>query len=131
MKNTLAQMKLYEGSGFTGFGPLGNPEGTGITTFSTFLSTAIGVMTIVAFIWFVFVFLTGAISIIGSGGDKQAFEGAKKRITTGLVGVIVIISSMFIISLIGQIFNIPFLDLFQLFYRLTGQSDVGLPAGID
>ncbi len=112
---------------FKGFGPLGSPVGTGITNFSNFISTAIGLMTIIAFIWFVFVIFTGAIGIISSGGDKNALESAKKKITTGVVGVVVVITAIFVMDLIGTVFGIRFLDIFNLFYRITGQADVGTP----
>lgn len=130
MTNLLAAIQLAPDTGFTGFGPLGNPTGTGINAFANFISMTIGVMTIVAFIWFVFVFITGAISIIGAGGDKQAMETAKKKITTGLIGVVVVIAAIFIIDLVGTIFGIKFLNLFQLFYSVIGQPNPSnLPPG--
>lgn len=96
--------------GFKGFGPFGlegavSPE-SGAALFNSFVSRAIGVITVVAFVWFVFIVLTGAIGIISSGGDKQALESARKRITSGLVGVIVVIASLFIVSFLGQFLGI-------------------------
>src|SRR5574340_1254041 len=85
------------------FGPLGNPGGSGIDVFSKFLSSAIGLLTIIAFIWFIFLFLTGAIGIMTAGGDKAALENARKRIINGLIGLIVVVAAMSIISLIGFI----------------------------
>lgn len=87
----------------SGFGPLGNPEGTGIGTFSKFISSAIGIMTIVAAIWFIFTFFTGAIGIISAGSDKAALEGARKKIVTGITGLVVTIAAIFIIDLISNI----------------------------
>ena len=116
---------------FKGFGPLGNPTGTGINTFNTFLSSVIGLMTLIAFIWFTFTLITGAIGIMNAGGDKAAIEAARKKITNGIVGVVIVISSIFILSLIGTIFGIPFLDIFQLFYRVAFGASGPLPAGIN
>lgn len=115
---------------FKGFGPLGNPQGTGINAFNTFISTAIGLMTIIAFIWFTFILIMGAIGIMSAGGDKAAIENARKKITNGIIGVVIVISSIFILSLIGTIFGIPFLDIFQLWYRVIGTSGP-LPPGIN
>lgn len=108
MIKLLADIPLAPSGGFTGFGKLGTPtgEGWGIATFTSFLSKTIGLLTIVAFIWFVFTFVTGAISIITSGGDKAALESAKKKITTGVIGVIVVIAALFIIEIGGKLIGI-------------------------
>lgn len=115
--NSLSQLNF---GNIEGFGPLGKPEGTGVPTFSRFVSSAVGLMTIVAFIWFVFVFITGAIGIISSGGDKQAVESARKRIISGIIGVVVVIAAFFVIKLIGFLIGIPnILDLNQLFGQIS------------
>ena len=75
--------------------------------FSNFISSAIGLITIIAIIWFVFIFIMGAIGIISSGGDKQAMESARKKITSGVIGLVVVIAGMFVIQLIGRIIGIP------------------------
>lgn len=110
MKNLIsagASIPLSPSEGFTGFGPLGNPGDQAISIFSKFLSSVIGLMTIIAVIWFIFVFVTGAISIINAGGDKALLETAKKKITTGVIGLVATIASMFIIKLIGYLIGIP------------------------
>jgi hypothetical protein len=68
-------------------------------------------MTIVAGIWFMFTFLIGAIGIITSGGDKGAYETARKRITTGLVGLIIVVFSVAIINLIGKFLGFDILTI--------------------
>lgn len=103
-----------------GFGPLGNPQGSGITNLSTIISSAVGLMTIIAFIWFTFTLITGAIGIISSGGDKQALENARKKITTGIIGLVVVIAAIFVISLLGTLIGIPnILNISQLFGQIT------------
>lgn len=104
---------------FSGFGPLGNPTGSGINIFSKFISSLIGLMTIVAILWFIFVFFTGVIGIIGAGGDKASLESARKRITSGIIGLVVVIAAIFIIDLIGGLIGIPnILDLPALFNQI-------------
>lgn len=117
--NNLAQIDF---GNITGIGPLGNPQGNGITNFQVFLSTAIGLMTIIAFIWFIFSFITGAIGIISSGGDPKAYESARKKITTGIIGVVVVIAAIFVIDLVGVIFGIPFLNITKLFSLLPNSG---------
>lgn len=97
-----------------GIGPLGDlcgKESTAAQKFSGFISATIGIMTIVAFIWFIFVLFTGAISWLGSEGDKVKVQTAQKRITHGLVGVIIVISAIFLIKLVGVVFGIDILDI--------------------
>jgi len=125
MKNLIAAdpVQIAPSGGFKGFGPLGNPQGTaGITSFTSFISTVIGLMTIVAIILFTFVLITGAIGIINSGGDKQALENAKKKITNGVIGLVIVIAAYFILDLVGTIFGVPFLNILQLFNNIAGLS---------
>lgn len=74
------------------------------------VSVVIAVMTVVAGVWFIFLLMTGAIGIMNAGGDKQALSDAQKKITTGFIGLVVVISALFIASLIGTIFGIQILD---------------------
>jgi hypothetical protein len=108
MKNLLA-IDLFPPGGLRGYGPLGLEGESAYTAphiFNNFISSVIGVITTIAFIWFIFVFITGAVSIIGSGGDKGAMETAKKKLTTGIIGLVVTIAAVFIISLIGKLLGI-------------------------
>ena len=113
--NYLAQIDFGE---LKGPGTLGNPGGEGISLFTKFLTSAVGLMTIMGIIWFIFVFFTGAIGIIGAGADKQALENSRKKIVTGVIGLVVVIAAIFIIRLMGTIFGINFLDLPALFGQL-------------
>lgn len=104
-------IKLSPEGGFRGFGLLGlegslSAESAG-AIFNKFISTAIGTMTIVGFIWFVFTLFIGAYGIMTSGGDKQALETARKKITTGLIGIVLIVSAVFVFQLVGYILGIP------------------------
>ena len=106
MENFIAQREIPINGTIEGFGPLGlegrNPqESTNI--FNFFISSTIGLLTIIAAIWFLFVLITGAISIISSGGDKAKVAEARGRITTGLIGLIVVIAGIFILELIGTL----------------------------
>ncbi|MCJ7805263.1 hypothetical protein MUP46_01325 [Patescibacteria group bacterium] len=120
MTKLLADINLAPSGGFTGFGPLGNPGNNAVGVFSKFLTSAIGLMTIIAIIWFVFVLITGAIGMISAGGDKQALEGARKKISTGLIGLVIVITAIFIVDLVGTLIGIPnILNISQLFNQIT------------
>ena len=115
MNKLAADFELFPG-GFKGIGPLGNPTGTGVDTFTKFISSAIGLMTIIAIIWFIFTLITGAIATMSAGSDKAALESARKKITNGLVGLVITIAAIFLIDLIGGLIGIPnILNLSELF----------------
>lgn len=106
MNNHLAGTQSLGGT-ITGLGLLGL-EGTADapSVFNKLLSTTIGILTVIAIIWYLFVFITGAIGIISSGGEKGAYEQARKKITTGLVGLIVVVAAVFVIDLVGYLLGI-------------------------
>jgi hypothetical protein len=124
MKNLLAELQIAPNRGFTGFGPLGLQGTTASNadiTFTNFLSSTIGVLTIIAIIWFVFILITGAISYMSSGGDKAAIESSGKKILNGVIGLVVVVIAIFIIKLIGYLIGIPdILNFTFLFGNVAG-----------
>lgn len=108
MINKLTQIDLAPDGGYKGFGPLGLENNqVPIVVFSTFLSSAIGFITIIGIIWFTFTIITGAVGIITSGGDKASNESARKKITSGIIGLVVLIAGIFIVNLIGTLLGLP------------------------
>ena len=109
MINLLADIPLSPGGGFKGKGPLGL-EGRDASqapdVFNKFFSMFIGVITIVSFISFIILFISGAVALMTAGGDKQKLETARSRITTAIIGLVIVISAMFIIDLVGSLFGI-------------------------
>ena len=100
---------LSPDKGFGGFGKLGLEGGSAENApsiFNSFISGVIGVLTIVAGLWFIFVFITGAISMISSGGDKGALESARKKIFNALIGLAVVVASIFVVELVGKLLGI-------------------------
>jgi hypothetical protein len=123
MRNLIADIQIAPSGGFKGPGSglLANPGTNAIGVFSSFLSVIIGVMTIVAVIWTIFTIVTGAIGIISSGGDKQALESAKKRITTGIIGLVVVLFALLIVELVGYFLGLNnILDLNCLMNLING-----------
>jgi hypothetical protein len=106
MKDKLAVIQFGQ---LKGFGPLGLESGNSSNApakFNAFISGAIGLMTVIAAIWFIFNIITGAIQIISSGGDKGALENARRKITTGIIGIVVVIASLFIVSTIASLIGL-------------------------
>lgn len=106
----IADIQLYDTGEFKGFGSLGLENvnsSSSAQIFQNFISSAIGLISIIAVVWFVFIIISSGISYMGAGADTKAAEGARKRISTGLVGLLITIFGIFVIRLAGQIFNIP------------------------
>jgi len=125
MKNLLsADIPIAPPGGFKGIGtsPLANVTDCGINTLANFISTVVGVMTIVASIWLVITFMTGAVGIISAGSDKGALENSRKKIITGITGFVVVIAAMFIIKLVGSIFGIDVLNIGSMFALIIGKT---------
>ncbi len=59
---------------------------------------------------FIIMIIWGAVSWILSGGDKEKVSNARKRITTSIVGLVLLSLSFVIIVVLGQILNIEFLQ---------------------
>lgn len=117
----LAQTNLFEGSGLKGYGTLGLENGGDAPSiFANFISSSIGLITIIGIIWFIFIFFIGAIGIITSGGDKNANEAAKKKITSGVIGLVVTVLGLLIVKLIGSLIGLgDILDFNRMFSSLT------------
>jgi len=124
MKNLLADLQIAPSGGFTGFGKLGlqgSLASNADITFTNFLSSTIGVLTIIAIIWFVFIFITGAISYMSAGGDKAAIESSGKKILSGIIGLVMVIVAIFVVKLIGYLIGIPdILNFTFLFGNVAG-----------
>jgi len=99
----LATQSVGTLNGIGTIGQGGNPA----DTIANVISTAIGLLTVVAIVFFMFNIITGSISIITSGGDKGAYEEARRKITNGLIGLVVTISAIFVIGIIGILLGIP------------------------
>ena len=100
-----------------GFGPWGNlgqigtQIGVAAGAFTNIISRIIGIMTIVAGIWFIFSFIIGAYGFLTAGGDSKKMGEAAAKITSAVIGLIVIVAAYALISLIGGLLG--FEDILQ------------------
>ena len=60
----------------------------------------------------VIIIIVSGIKFLLSGGDAKKVEGARKSLTYAIIGLILILSASFIVSLIGQITGVTCLDSF-------------------
>lgn len=105
------------GGAGAGAGVIGNPVAgslntqAGIPLLQKLITYAITIMFVVGAVIFFFMLLIGAIQWIASGGDKQAIEGAKAKISNAMIGLIILLSVFVIVKLIGTFLNVPLLNL--------------------
>ena len=86
-----------------------NPDS--VTYIQDKIASAVGLVLVVGALIFFFNLVIGAITWISSGGDKQALESAKGKITHALVGLVILFAVFAIINLIEAFFNIKILRM--------------------
>jgi hypothetical protein len=82
-------------------------SGQPVDVIAKIISTAIGLLTVIAGIYFIFNIITAAIGIVTAGGDKGNLETARTKMTHSLIGLIVTISAMFIVGLLTTVLGFP------------------------
>jgi hypothetical protein len=121
-ENLLAQTNLGRIGGADGFGPFGNLDlsdvGAAAGAFNTIISNTIGIMTIIAGIWFIFMFIMGAFGYLTAGGDTKKLGDATRRIGTAFTGLIVIVLAYALISLIGGLLGFNILNPQDIIVKL-------------
>lgn len=82
--------------------------GEGGAGINKFLSNILAVIYIFGSIIFLFMIVAGAVQWITSGGDKEAVQKARSRITNAIIGLVLLALARFIAALVGSItgFNI-------------------------
>ncbi len=83
----------------------------GIGLLRIILPNFIGLAFIIGSVIFLFIIIVGAIQWISSGGDKNAVEGARGKITNAIIGIVILFSVYAIIMFIENFFGISILTL--------------------
>lgn len=84
---------------------------SGVDFLGDFLPRFIGLAFVVGALVFFFIMIIGAIQWISSGGDKTALEGARGKITSAIVGVVILLSLFALLKIIEDFFGIDILTL--------------------
>lgn len=84
---------------------------SGISFFQDVIPRFVTLGIIIGALIFFFMLITGAISWISSGGDKQSLETARSKITNALVGLVILFALFAAIKLIERFFGISILSL--------------------
>jgi len=117
-QNLLAIFDTGKGQGITNpiYGDswkslLNSPFASPTVFFANLITKAVEMVFIAGIIFFFFMLIIGGVQWIASGGDKQAIESARGRLTNALIGMVILLGSYAILKLIGLIFGIDILTL--------------------
>lgn len=105
-----------------GASPLFQPSGSGAAAagggFEKFLSVFLGFFTIVGGLMFLMYFVFGGLSWLSAGGDKGKVESSKTQMTNAAIGLIIVVLSQFIISIVGGVLGLKILNPVDMLGRL-------------
>ena len=105
MKEILAQVQQNIGGTVTGIGPYGDPGGWQ-GKISNIITAIIGLLTLIAGIWFIFLLISGGIEWMASGGDKGKLAGARSKMFSGAVGLTIVVAALFIAEIFGGLIGL-------------------------
>jgi len=93
--------------------------GDGVDQLDKIISTVIGVLTLVAFIFFVLQIIFAGYSFISGQGDEKKIESARKRLTDGILGITIVVVAFGITALLAKLMGIDgIFDLTTIFSKI-------------
>jgi len=85
-----------------------------------FLSQLIGVITLVAVLFFIAQIIFAGYAFISSQGDEKTMEATRKRLTEAILGLAIVIIAVGMGSLVAFLFGIPdILNIKNIFTKLN------------
>lgn len=104
INHLLADAYSYKLSG-PGINP--NKYGNSAQTLEKIVSQIIGVLTVIAVIWFIIQIIFAGYSFISSQGDPKVMEASRKRLTEGVLGLVIVVVAVGLASLLATLAGIP------------------------
>ena len=80
--------------------------GSGLDILQLFLKNFIEIILIAGGVVAFFMLLIGSFEYISAGGDKEGTEKAKKKLTSALIGLVILFCIFAIITLVESIFGV-------------------------
>jgi len=88
---------------YTLTGPGIQPGANSVSTLEKIISSIIGILTVVGVIYFTIQIILAGFSLIASQGDPKEFQTSKKRLTTNVIGLVIIIVAYGLGALIASL----------------------------
>ena len=94
--------------------PVGPTFSSGRNYVSEIVPAIIRFGLIVGVLVFFFVLITGAIQWMTAGGDKTSVEAARGRITSAILGIVILFTVFVILQVVGNFFGLEALKVLEL-----------------
>ncbi len=78
------------------------------------ISNSLGVITVLAGVFFIFYFIMGAFQILSAGGDSGKVQTGQQRITQAVLGLVILVAAYAIIGLISTVLGLSLLNPAQV-----------------
>jgi len=75
--------------------------------------------------------LTGALDWVQSGGDKEKVETARKKITTAIIGLIILFATIAIVALVENVFGVGLGITRSIYFTPVGVSQAHAKTCLD
>ena len=86
----------------------------GVTTLQKIISNGIGLLTLIAILFFVFHIIIAGYSFISSQGDEKKMIEARSRITNGILGLTLVVVALGVGSLLATLLGFSHGTIFDL-----------------
>lgn len=89
-----------------------NTQNNAIRAFSSFaylVSNVIGIMSVVAGLWFAFQVIIGGLNWLTSSGDKARLEKAQLTLVHAVIGLTIVLAAYALINLVGKVLGFDLL----------------------
>jgi hypothetical protein len=108
----LADVPLNPIEGTGNFLPAEVPggSGTGAEQLESVISLVVGLLTIVAGLAFLIYFVIGGLTWVTAGSDAKKADTAKTYMTSGAIGMIVVVAAYSIVWIVGEVLGIDILN---------------------
>ena len=81
-----------------------------VSNLELLIGNMIGMITIVAALFFLVEFFIGAFNWVSSGGDKGKVDTARNKMTNGAIGMVIVVAAYGVIGLIGSVIGLDILN---------------------
>ncbi|MDD3002842.1 MAG: hypothetical protein PHS06_03165 [Candidatus Shapirobacteria bacterium] len=88
---------------YTLTGPGIQPGSSPVSALEKIISSIIGILTIVGVVYFTIQIILAGFSLIASQGDPKEFQTSKKRLTSNVIGLVIIIIAYGLGALIASL----------------------------
>lgn len=83
---------------------------TPLTNLEIIISHGIGILTVVAAVFFIFYFLLAAFGMITAGGDSGKLNTARDKMVHATLGLVIVVAAYAAVGLIGSVVGLDILN---------------------